>query len=106
MRFSLFLSIVLGTGLDEVLLCPGDGPHYYTPDEDFIAGNSMTIQFVSDDTVTAPGAVIRLQLGMFNLQTWCLIVMLTNTLLSNDKVGLKNLSQTVWSIVYSSNFNR
>ena len=25
----------------------------------------MIIQFVSDDSVTAPGAVIRLQLGMF-----------------------------------------
>ena len=27
----------------------------------------MTIQFVSDDTVSAPGAVIRLQFGMFYL---------------------------------------
>ena len=65
MHIILFLSNVLGTDLDEVLLCPGDGPDYYTPDEDFIAGNSMTIQFASDDSVTAPGAAIRLQLGMF-----------------------------------------
>ena len=38
---SLFLPMIPGTDFEEVLLCPGDGPDYYTPDEDFIVPETV-----------------------------------------------------------------